>query len=221
MKKILVFFVTMVLSIFIFTGAGCKKSDIRDNVSEITKEYFQGVNEEGKIVGSISVGQRENPYIIDGIHQSLCDFSLITLKIESIHEEEIEVKLYINNNESSLKLYFHPVNYHYMNDLGYNLNENDEIKIEYNNQIFSFSNISKIFKVDYNKALDIAISNLSNEIEMLYEKNVFQGECYLKILSEQSQDFDKLFWHFSITTRDNKIYNLVINVKTEEVILIR
>lgn len=220
MKKIFILSTLIISSFLVFIAfSSCKKVDIKDSISEITKIYFKGESEHEGINGSISVGQRENPYIVDGIHQKLCDFSLVELYINSVIEDEIYVNITINNKKTQLKLFYNSMNASYVNDLGYKLNENDEIIIEYQDQKVVFTNISKDFFIDYNKALEIANDRLSEEIKKLYDNNIFQGECYLKILKGQREDFGKLFWYYNIFTIKGENFNVVISVENGEVVI--
>lgn len=63
----------MLASSALFVGCG-KNGDIESVMSERTSIYFAGQAEGVK--ASISVGDRENPYIKDGRHESTCDYSL-------------------------------------------------------------------------------------------------------------------------------------------------
>ena len=142
MKKILCFLIVLTGILLI----GCNNQfSINDYFSEITKIYFEGQSD--NIFASICVGERENPYIIDGKHNPTCDFSLITLKFNSqIVENSIFVVLTINDNVNNIKLDLNPANNSYMTDLGYLLKKDDKITIEYQNNIVLLSNISENFQ---------------------------------------------------------------------------
>ena len=62
MKKLWIFAMILICGI-VLVGCSSKK-DFRGCLSEVTKVYYQGVA--GQVEGSISVGQREEPYKIDG-----------------------------------------------------------------------------------------------------------------------------------------------------------
>lgn len=213
MKKLGLFAIILICPLLFF---GCQgKSELKDNISEITKIYYQGIDKNNENVkSSISIGQRENPYIIDGIHQSNCDFSLFVVNFNLVFDnDELQVKIIINDQENTLTMYYNPVNGSYMADLGYALKEDDNISLSYQDYKIDYSNISKDFEVDYNKAIDIASQTLSKDIKEIINSSNFPGECYLKILTRQDGNFDKLFWYFNIVTQDGNDYEVVISVE--------
>lgn len=218
MKKIVMFIMIMMCP---FILMGCQhESDVKDNISEVTNIYFQGESENGELDASISVGQRENPYIIDGIHQKTCDFSLLVLSFNGLlNEDEITINLSVNDTTTELILYFNPLNSTFMNDLGYNLKENDKVSLTYQNYSIDFENISNNFSINFKQAIDIACNELDEEIKNLYSSNVFKGECYLKILSKQGDKSGKLFWIFTVVGQDKSNHNVVISVEDGSIIL--
>ena len=201
--------------IFMFA---CKtKDDVKNNISEITTVYFVGTNGAGDYSGSISVGQRENPYIIDGKSQKLCDFSLVCAKFDGEHCDEIEVDISVNGKDEKLTLFFNPVNFYYMNDLGYALKSDDNVEIRYNGEKITFENASKNFNIDSDSAIDLALKELSEEIQNTYEKGVFRGECYLKVLLNAGGE--EPFWCFSIEREDGTSITIVLSTFDGKIIV--
>lgn len=202
----------IVLCFFMLTGCGEKKS-FDQCISEITRVYYQASN--GQVEGSISVGEREEPYLVDGRQEKLCEFSLIVVDFNKLMEEEtIEVALSINGAESVVTLYLNPVNHYYMNDLGYSLGQNDEVILTYQDITLTFFNISDSFNIDFSQAITIAGENLN--LQAFYQDGDFRGECYLKILTEKNDVFQDLFWHFSVVGENGEIQNIVINTLSGE-----
>lgn len=215
MKKCLIFVFCFVFVVIFFISCN-KKNNIENNLSEVTKIYFQGENSNGNLKCSISVGQREDPYKIDGYHNINCDFSLITLKGIEYFSDQIQVNLNVNENLQNVTLFYHPVNDVYINDLGYALKEDDRIEVEYDEEKFIVYNLSKNFKIDYKEALKISKESLKIEIEELCKNNNFCGECYLKVLTNNNDNI--LFWYFSIQTRDKKSVNLILSVDSGQIV---
>ncbi|MCB2572951.1 hypothetical protein KQ718_17325, partial [Listeria monocytogenes] len=80
---------------------------LEDNMSEITKIYYQGNDLSNEVVASISVGQREIDYSIDGIHEDVCDFSLVVVNFNKIFDEDtIKVMLLINEKTMEFEMYY-------------------------------------------------------------------------------------------------------------------
>ena len=210
----------LIILIFPLMLFGCTSSkSVSDSLSEVTKIYFSGTDSKSNIVASISVGEREEPYKLDGYNNKTCGFSLINVDFgQKIVEDDLEVKIIINENESDLILFFNPVTNSYMADLGYELNPEDKVFIIYANYQIEFENVSQFFVVDYMKALKIGESNLEEEIKKLTVNGNFNGEVYLKILTEKSSSFNKLFWAYTIIDREGNENNVVIDVDDENII---
>ena len=216
MKKFSLLLIILLCPIVLF-GCTLGSSKIEDYMSELTKVYFKGTDvNHPNIRASISVGTRETPYKIDGIHQKTCDFSLISINFNEIFDEEtIKASITINEESKEIELYYNPINSSYMNDLGYALNDTDTITLIYNDYNITFTNITKDFKVDYKKAIEVASEKLKAEIEPLWNNGNFMGECYLEILTLQEGNFDQLFWYFRVVTQDNQTYKIVISTADE------
>ena len=212
MKKLWIFAMILICGI-VLVGCSSKK-DFSGCLSEVTKVYYQGVA--GQVEGSISVGQREEPYKIDGKSQKLEDFSLFILDFnQQMEDETIDVKLSVNGVESDFQLFLNPVNHYYMNDLGYSLGQNDEVILTYQDIVVNFYNVSDSFNIDWSEALDIAEENLN--LQSLYKDGDFKGECYLKILTEQNDNFQDLFWYFSAVSENGDVMDIVISTDVGEI----
>lgn len=212
MKKSTTFAISSMLLLAPFMLFGCQgeSAKIEDNMSEQTTIYYSSQN--GNHRASISVGTRENPYSIDGYSQQPCDFSLINIKFDlNLNDNIIAAKITINDNESELKLDLNPISHSYMADLGYQLGSDDQIRIEYKDITFDFANLSKTFNTSGEEALSIAKEELASQISAYTKGKTFEGECYLKVLG-QTDNFDNLFWCFTIEGRDGKTYNVIISV---------
>ena len=137
---------------------------------------------------------------------------------KQLEEETIETSLTINGNVQNFTMYLNPVNHFYMADLGYALGENDSISLAYQEFNIDFYNISKDFVISWEQALTIAEDSLGEKLSSFYQGKNFEGECYLKILTEQNDSFDDLFWYFSAVSREGETINVVISVDSGEVL---
>ncbi len=194
---------------------GCQTSTqnlVKNNMSEITEDYYLFENQDFSL--SVSVGRRENPYLIDGIHHDTVDFSLITLKDKNLAltAKEIECKVFINNLESKIILEYNPIANAYMGDLGFAIKKDQNLEFEINNFKFSCPLISQNFLISWQDALNSSIEKFKELLEKNISNNTLNGECYLKILGLKGDD-DNLFWCFTFVGRDYKSYNLIISIK--------
>ena len=218
MKRILTFAIILVSMISMF---GCnQKIDINDQFSEITRVYYNGQSMDGQMSASISVGEREEYYIIDGKHTENCDFSLIVIRFHFLIEEtEINIDFFTNYEKTNVTLEYNPLNSTYIADLGYAIDDGKEYSIKYQENSLHFVKASSSFKVDYKSAIETSLIELGDKIDSYYNGNVFNGECYLKILSKPDGDFQDLYWIFTVVGKNKKSNNVVIDIKDGSIIL--
>ncbi len=214
MRKILVV-VMIFVSIFMLSGCGQERRP-ENSFSEITYDYYSGTND--TLFASISVGKREEPYAIDGNHGENVDFSLVTLKFSSRQQfNQLAVDVVNDDGTMQLLLEFNPLNNSYMGDLGRAID--GEISIIYGETILNLQKTSENFSINYQTAIEKAILALDGEIEKYYTNGIFEGECYLKILSEVDEKFEDLYWVFTIVGKNGDTSNVVIDTITGDTTL--
>lgn len=212
MKKFLIAILLLSTS---FAFAGCQKSQqslVKANMSEITYSYFYAENSSFSV--SISVGQRENPYLIDGVHHAVVDFSLIVLKDKTneVKDKETSCNLFVQGQKQEIKLIYNPIAKAYMFDLGYSLDEEDDVAIEFLNQKLDIQLASNNFEISAKEAIAVACKQFKDVLKSYTKAGKLFGECYLKVLGEQDEDIQSLFWCFSFVGQDNKSFNIIISV---------
>ena len=212
MKK---FLVALLLLSASFAFVGCQKSEqslVKANMREITKTYYYAENDSFSV--SISVGQRENPYLVDGVHHDTVDFSLIILKDKTNSEKEKETncKLIVNGQSQDLKLVYNPIAKAFMFDLGYLLEDKDEVAIEFLGGQQNIPIVSKDFEISSSQAISVACKQFAEVLKNYTKAGKLFGECYLKVLGEQDENSQSLFWCFSFVGQDNKSFNIIISV---------
>lgn len=207
-------FILLGLILCPFIICGCMaRVNLKEYMSEITTLYFEGKNE--NFSSSISVGEREKVYIIDGKSGENTDFSLISLKFSSpISDQQIIVEMSVNDKKEDVILYFNPLSNVYINDLGYALNAGDNLSLSYEGSTIEF--VLQNFEIDYNQALTIAKDELKNEIKSNLKNGKLCGECYLKVLV--SSDNDSKFWLFTLVNLEEENINILIDVHSGQII---
>lgn len=210
-KKILMMLSSLAVVLFLFTG--CNDLSINNCISEITFTYFKGQDSSSSSVyASISVGEREEPYKMDGKHRKNVDFALINLILDDVSQNEVMATIDIDGTASEIMLEFNPRTSSYMADLGYAISGDSVVNLKVDNYSIDFSNISKDFKVDYNKALEIGEKMLSENVANFSSSN-FDGEIYLKLFTMEGSDV--LYWIYTAVYEDGVTYNFAINVNDE------
>ena len=201
------------LAVVLFLFTGCNDLSINNCISEITFTYFKGQDSSSSnVYASISVGEREEPYKMDGKHRKNVDFALINLILDDVSQNEVMATIDIDGTASEIMLEFNPRTSSYMADLGYAISGDSVVNLKVDNYSIDFSNISKDFKVDYNKALEIGEKLLSENIANFSSSN-FDGEIYLKLFTMEGSDV--LYWIYTAVYENGVTYNFAINVNDE------
>lgn len=214
MKKVL--FSLLMVAPILLAGCGQKEFNLKDYVSEITNVYYQA--EGDGVNASISIGQREIDYKVNGISGALCDFSLIEVKFDSAKNEDvIEVQIEINGNEQNFILEFNPLTDVFVGDLGYAIEDGANVSIVVEGQRLELVDITKSI-ISSDEAFEKARLALIDEIASCYNNGNFCAECYLKLLHQQGQSFEQLFWSFTLVCSQGVKYNVVIDATTGEVV---
>lgn len=209
MKKILVAFL---LLFSLASLSGCDKT--KNLMSEQTRIVFAGEGENGGCL--ICVGEREDPYIVDGEHGQNTGFSLIVFEpFFEVVDSGINLSLEIDGKQQDVLMELNPINMTFVADLGYCLAENCNINISYQSETISMKNISSQFAVDYTRAIELGIEKVKEKEEFDDE----EYESYLKIIEGERFGQDGYFWCFSVVSKMKESQNVLINTQTGEIIL--
>jgi len=214
MKKYIPLFV---LPLVLILG-GCSTNYVelaKENMSEITNAYFYGKCDEFEI--SLSSGRREEPYIYDGKNGDICDFALVTMDLNSEKDKEIVV-FSINSNAFSCVLEYNAITGTFMADLEREISEDDNISVKFENSQINLICQSKDFQVDGNKAIEIGVNEFFEDFENMIEKQELKAECYLKILDNLSNGFEKSFWCFTIVDTKGNHFNVIIDTNSGNIL---
>ena len=198
--------------------SGCSVNFVelaKENMSEITTAYFYGKCEEFEI--SLSSGKREEPYVYDGKNSDVCDFSLVVMNLDSDKDSEV-VTFSINGEAISQVLEFNMMTGTYMVDLEREIQEDAIISVKYGNVQINLECKSKNFTVDVNKAIEIGVNEFVEDIEKMLVKSELKAECYLKVLDNLSNGYDKCFWCFSIVDEKGNHFNAIIDTDSGKVL---
>ena len=207
MRKILFLLALLFVSC---SCVGCGNKEIAALMSEQTMIYFYG--ESGGNWCSVSVGERENPYIIDGSHTQNTTFSLVVFQPSSaIEGNVIEIELKVDGKSEKTTLELNPLNMTYMADLGYALKEDSVLSLCFQGEEIVLENQSQCFEVDYKEAIKIGFEKASREQDF-YQNGVLKVEGYLKIFDGSLFGGEGLYWCFSIIGKEEVSKNVLINV---------
>ena len=209
-KKFVLGLMIVFLGVTLF---GCGMSTLKlvqDNMSEITKVYYFGENE--NFGATISCGEREENYIMNGKSDKLVDFCLLSVKLNNETQKElIKAKVYIDDEINDCELLLNKKNKAYMIDLEKTLNGQEKIFLEIDGHKQELIAISNDFQIDYNNALKIASENLEDKIVKAKSFVNLNAECYLRVLDKNSKDLNGTYWCFSVFNVDGENFSIIIS----------
>ena len=220
MKKFIVLLCFCLLILPIQSGCSFSlNSAVKANMSEIRKNVFEAENEKFKV--SFMSGQRENPYYYDGVSEKKCDFGIFTVYFkEFVGALKVPFIATINDQKYEGVLEKNPFNESYMVDIERSVSDEDSIMIQIdNNSAISLSNISSSWNISWQDALDIGIKELNEELRSVYIKGVFNGECYLKPITDDNFISGEYFWAFILVNTRFERFTVVFDVNSGEVLV--
>lgn len=209
-KKFLLGFLVAILGVSLF---GCGKSTLsllQENISEWTKVYYMGECE--AFYATLASGVREKEYLMNGKATENVDFALLTLSfVENPQNSVISVNVEIDGLNSAQELELNTLNNTYMVDLETQLSGSESVLVSYGGFSFQLSNLSKDFQIDDKKAMEIAASEMGDEITKKKSFNNLNAEVYLRVLDKKANNFDDVFWCLTVLNIDNESFSIVIS----------
>lgn len=193
-----------------------------NSISEIRYNYFTG-NDDLSYV-NLSSGYRENPYVVDGIHQEMVPFGVLVFRTTLYNISEPSYTLKIDDVKFEGVMERNPLDGTYVCDVENFINAeskiNVEIKIE--DKVYNFELVcqSNTWNIDAENAFKIAINRLDKSVDRLMHGKEFQGESYVKIVTDPNNRLDIYYWYVSVIDRDGKTMAVVIDSHSGEVLSI-
>jgi len=217
-------FVVICLAILGLTLSACgtnKKDLVLDNIAEVRYNVFAGENE--NYVASFMSGERESPYAVNGICEKKVEFGMLNIKyktedspIVAQYSLKIDDKVYngnleYNNYENTL-----------MVDIQSVVNDDAQITLivttNKGEEKCDLIPKTKDLEITWRTALDIAMQTLGKEVDEYVVKGKFNGEVYIKIITDLNATFDTYYWYVSIVGTNGNCNGVIIDTQTGEVI---
>lgn len=211
-KKIALGFMLVCVATTLFACGKTPLNYVRDNLSEKTEVYFLGEND--KFYCSLSSGEREEDYFMDGKSGETVGFALLSFSLTEInHSNILKVNLSIDNVRSEVELEANSMSGTFLADLEKRLTGNEIIEITYGGKTQRLDNLSKNFTIDCDRALEIAAKELEDKILQKKTYANLNAECYLRIMDKKANNFDGIFWCFTVVNTDNKNFSVIISTE--------
>lgn len=202
---------------FLIACSYALSSQIKNAISEKSNFIYAGVSENFFV--TLTCGEREDPYLHDGISMQKKSFSVICVTFYENKEETIfPFEITINQETHSGNIEKNMFGPNYMTDLEISINNDREIVIFLEDETIQLICKSNDFETSSEKAIDIAIENLNDELEEEFENAKFNAECYLKIINNPLQDKNIYFWFFTIKSAQKTVATIVIDTMSNSVL---
>ena len=216
MKKLLCL-IFIIFCIFAISGCGIEYNNILNTMSDLRINYFIGKAENFEV--TLSCGYREEIFAYDGVSTNPIECGVISLAFYETHSYlSLEILLEVDGEEQSYILEKSPFEDVFMVDIEKILTNQNTIyfKLKNQNTKTELKEISNSWNVDYKLAIKLASEHFKETINKLYFNNKFNAECYLKPIYKS--DFGNIYWYFSIIDTTGGNHNILIDVKTKEII---
>lgn len=217
MKKILIF--GLIVVVFVIGGfvvlanffGKTTQQRVLENMSEWTKSYYYGEGE--NFSASISAGEREKDYVMNGKSGENVDFALLTLRPnEEMNAKVVKVDITIGEETiSAQELELNAMNGTYMADIERSLTGEEAISVVFGEKTLTLENLSKNFGIDDKKAVEIGTQELETQITKCKHGTSLGAECYLRVLDKKENDFDELFWCFTVVNTEGENFSVVLS----------
>ena len=223
MKKFVFLFSVCLITIMLFPGCtNLKVYELaKNNIAEQRENLFVGENE--NIKATLISGKREKEYVINGYCTEPCEFGVLTftIKNEQNLSDNVNYVLTIGTTRFDGILEKNPYDGTYVCDIKKTVLNEEMIsaKIIAGEFVESVELKSVIlnWNVNHDDALKLACKELNKELETFIENDVFNGECYIKILNDSDIGDTSYFWYVNFVSRNGKNYAVIINPISNEI----
>ncbi len=192
--------------------SNCKRL-VEENMSEITKEYYYGQNDE--MYASLLVGERESDFLYDGISTKNVDYVLLCVNfVTSPKADAVCVNVTTNDTTTEIELLYKESEDAYLKDIVGAVEVGDYLDISYKGSVLRLEKCN--FAISSDEALDIACNYLYDTLNEYKYYNNFYAECYLTVVKER--EFEEFYWSFMCIDKEEQSTSILISTADGKVI---
>lgn len=221
MKKIFLGTVLVIICL-VFSACGTDKVDLAlSNLAEVRYNVFSAENE--KLTATFMSGQRENPYIVNGICEDVIEFGMLTIKYKTEDRPMVaQYKLKVNEQEYTGNLEYNTYDGTLMVDINKVVDDDATVELTIiTNQeeiTITLAPKTKDLEITWRSALEIAISEWGDTFQNYISKGKLNGEVYVKIITDLNGSFDTYYWYVSIVGYNGSTNGVIIDPHTGDII---
>ena len=224
MKKKLLIFMLLIVSVISFSACGKNQLNLKDYLIEERNNLFTASDELYSI--SISSGLRETDYCLDGIVGEKVDFGVVTFARNDgkpMANDTYTFLIKINDKEHAGFLEKSPVDNTYSADLGVQVANEDVVSAQISFTGYTFNkeltNTSNAFGVDKNSVLEIANNELGERVQEITSDANVKIEVVMKIMKDfSSADVKNYYWYVGVISTNGDTLGILIDANTGEII---
>lgn len=217
MKRFCLFF--CLIAVFLFSGCSNFNSHFEKNISEIHTSLFSA--EDKNFFTTLSLGKRENPYIVDGQSRELVEFAVLTVYPQEVKPQSNNVNYVLTTNAKKYNGNFevNPFDNSFVVDLEHIETDFSDITVAFIvDQIEYTYKLENQLKTNYatcEEVKSIASKQFESIKDSLIEKNKMQAEVYIRVIKK----FGHVpLWYVSVVSITNQLFALIIDPVSKEVI---
>lgn len=224
MKRKILVFMMLAVSIFSLSACGNSKINLADCVIEERNTLFTACDDNYSV--SLSSGLREKDYNFDGIINEKIDFAILTLTRNDslpMAKDNYTYVVTINNDSKTGFLEKSETDNSYSIDLGVKVQESDSVNVQISFTGYTFNqdleNTSSSFSVDTTTALDIANKELKEELKNITSDKNVKIEAVMKILKDySSEEIKNYYWYVGVISTNGDTLGILIDANTGNII---
>lgn len=217
-------FFLLICTMFIFSSCQTKYENwLKDNTSEIRDYLFEGFCEDFEV--SLTVGQREKNYIVNGESSELVDFGVLSFVLDEDIDVDInsaKFVLFVGTKKFEGDLQENPFDHSLMADIQTNLSSANNISVNLisNNYLRSTSLncVNANWNIKSSDIYSIISKKMKNEIKSFVKNNNFEGEVYIKIINDADKNVQDYYWYVCIIGRKGERLSAIISHKNSEIL---
>lgn len=221
MKKTILVTLLAIIT-FAFCGCGASSTDLAlENLAEVRYNIFSGEND--TYVATFMSGKRENPYVVNGVCEKQVEFGMVTVKYRLPDMPTVaQYELTIGENTFKGNFEYNAYESTLMVDIQKVVSDDAQITLKVitnqDEKTCALQPQTKGMEITWRTALDIAIKSFGADFDAYISKGRFNGEVYVKIITDLNGNFDDYYWYVSVVGTNGKTCSVIINPQSGEVI---
>jgi len=207
---------------FLFSGCGLNYYNLaKGSLSEIRYNLFEGESTSYNI--SLTCGEREKNYVMDGKSGEKVEFGVVFLQPKAnVFVTAPSFEITVNQTKYTGDFEQSPFDSSLAGDFGKKVSDTDTITVKITNngitEEATLTCVSCSFAVKALDALQIAVDEMAEQLLLLTNNGKISVEVYIKIISDTSSAVASKMWFVSFYSAENDEVSAIIDPESGEVI---